>query len=153
MVRQSGSTQEGPGHVKSHSSPMCGSLGESATRGLRCSFCLVACSLVLLAALWPAGDPGPRPTAMVLAAGRGNVAAIDELLRGGVDVDYRDEYGVTPLMAAARAGQLGAVRTLLAAGARIDACGPQCGTPLMCAALFGHHEVLHVLIDGGAQVD
>jgi ankyrin repeat protein len=140
--------------MNSHSSPMLSSIRE-VTRGLRCCYHLVACGIVLLVALWPAVDPDPHPqtTAISLAAGRGDVAAMDRLLRSGLNVDCADEYGMTPLMTAARAGQLGAVQRLLAAGARVDACSPLFGTPLMLAALYVHPQIVHELIEHGAHVD
>jgi hypothetical protein len=116
-------------------------------------FYFVACAIVPLAALWPAGDPYSQVTAMFLAAQDGNDAAMDEILRGGLDVDCRDVTGITPLMAAARAGQLDAVRKLLAAGARINACAAVFGTPLMVAANCGRHDVLRELIERGADVN
>jgi ankyrin repeat protein len=139
--------------MKTRSSPTLRSIRESATRGLRCCYYLAACAMVLLAALWPAGDPHPQATAMMMAAQRGNVAAMDELLRSGLDVDCRDEFGKTPLMAAASGGHLSAVRKLIAAGAWSDACCPGFGTPLMLAVQSGQHEVMHELIERGANVD
>jgi ankyrin repeat protein len=114
---------------------------------------LVACVMVPLVAIWPAGDPNPRATAMFLAVQRGNVAAIDAALRDGLDVDSRDDTGVTPLAAAARGGHLEAVRRLLAVGAAMDASVPVVGTPLMVAAMNGHHDVMRELIDRGAKVN
>ena len=114
---------------------------------------LVACATVPLVAIWPAGDPHPQTTAMILAADQGNVAAIDEILRDGLDVEARDDTGTTPLMAAARSGRIDAVRKLLAAGARIDACNPVTGTALMAATHSGYHDVMRELITRGANVD
>ena len=114
---------------------------------------LVTWTIVPLVALWPAGDPHPQTTAMFLAVQRGDLAAIDETLRGGVDVDSHDDTGITLLMAAARAGHIDAVRKLLAAGARIDTCAPTFGTPLMVATISGRHDVMRELVDRGANVD
>ena len=137
--------------MNSHS-PTLGSIRE-VTRALRCCYCLAACGIVVLVALWPAAEPDPHPqtTAMSLAVESGDVAAMDGLLRKGLEVDCTDEYGITPLMIAARTGQLGAVQRLIAAGARIDACS-LFGTPLMLAALYRHHQIMHELIEHGAHV-
>ena len=126
---------------------------ESAKRILLFFGYLAACATVPLVAIWPAGDPHPQTTAMIMAAHQGNVAAMDEILGRGLDVDSRDECGITPLMAAARTGHIGAVRKLLAAGARIDACAPVTGTPLMAATIGGNHDVMRELIERGANVD
>ena len=93
------------------------SMTRSAER-VRLVFChLVIWALVPLLLLWPAGNPHHQNLALHLAAERGDLAAIDEALRGGLHVDSLDGIGVTPLMDAARTGQLDAVRKLLAAGA------------------------------------
>ena len=47
----------------------------------------------------------------------GDVAAIEAALRGGADVDVKDEDGATALMYAASEGQAGAAAALLKAGA------------------------------------
>jgi ankyrin repeat protein len=124
-----------------------------AGRTLFGCFYFVACVIAPLAVLWPAHDLQRQMTSMFAAAQHGNVVAIDEVLRGGLDVDCRDETGITPLMAAARAGQVDAVRKLLAAGARINACAAVWGTPLMLAASGGHHDVMRELIARGADVN
>ena len=129
------------------------SFSKSAERVLLVVGYLAAWATVPLVAIWPAGDPHPQTTAMIQAAQQGNVAAMDTVLRGGLDVDSRDDTGITPLMAAARTGHIDAVRKLLAAGARIDACAPASGTPLMAATNSGHHDVMRELIKRGANVD
>jgi hypothetical protein len=106
--------------MDTHSTRSHSILTKCAGRILFGCFYFVACAIVPLAALWPANDSHPQTRAMFLAAQDGNVAAIDKILRGGLDVDCCDETGITPLMAAARAGKVGAVRKLLAAGRRQD---------------------------------
>src|SRR5262245_7558353 len=138
--------------MKTHSgSPNNVSIAQRTKRALCCCYCMAACVIAPLAALWPQGDPHPQRTTMFEAAQRGNVAAMNDILRGGLNVDCRDETGLTPLMAAARGGQLEAVRKLLAAGARIDAYAPVFGTPLMIATANRHHEVMRELIARGAD--
>ena len=129
------------------------SITHSAKRLLLAFGYLAAWATVPLVAIWPAGDPHPQTTAMFLAAQQGTVAAIDEILRGGQDVDSPDETGITPLMEAARSGRIDAVRKLLAAGASIDACSPVVGTPLMVAVVSGQHDIMRELIPRGADVD
>jgi ankyrin repeat protein len=119
---------------------------------VRCVFChLVILAMVPLLMLWPARNP--LPPAVFLAAEKGDLAAIDEALRRGEDVDSRDRVGATALMAAARGGRLDAVRKLLAAGAQIEACDDIWGRPLMVAVVHGQHEVMRELIKRGADVD
>jgi uncharacterized protein len=129
------------------------SIGQCTRRALFCCYYIVACVITPLVALWPQGDPHPQTTAMIWAAQRGDVPSMDEILRGGVNVDSRDDAGITPLMAAARGGQLDAVRKLLAAGATIDMCATVHGTALMLAVTCGHHEIMRELIARGADVN
>lgn len=54
------------------------------------------------------------PGKLALAAAAGNILQVERLLlQEGVDVDERDEDGLTPMMAAAAAGQLKVVQRLL----------------------------------------
>ena len=129
------------------------SITKSARRILLFFGYVAACVTVPLVAIWPAGDPHPQTTEMFLAVRQGDVAAMDTILRDGLDVDCCEETGMTPLMAAARAGHLGAVRRLLDAGASIDACAAVWGTPLMLAATSGYHDVMRELIEDGADVN
>lgn len=87
------------------------------------------------------------------------------LLQRGVDVNSRNEEGLTALMLAARgeADPVAAVKTLLERGADIHArcncsqCDPRSGsqgcTALMIAASRGHRDCVRLLLDHGAKVD
>jgi hypothetical protein len=90
---------------------------ERAKRALLFFGYATAWAVVPLVAIWLPGDPDPQSTAMILAAHQGNVPAMEEALRGGLDVDSCDDTGITPLIAAARTGHVNAIRRLLAAGA------------------------------------
>lgn len=91
-------------------------------------------------------------TALMMAAYKGNAAAVDMLLAKGAAVN-RD--GWTPLHYAAAAGDDGIAATLLERGARIDAVSPAPSgsfTPLMMAAREGHEDSALFLVDRGADV-
>jgi len=87
------------------------------------------------------------------------------LLQQGVEVNGRNDEGLTALMLAARgeAEPVAAVRALLERGADIHArcscseCDPRSGsqgcTALMIAASRGHRECVRVLLDQGAKVE
>jgi ankyrin repeat protein len=128
-------------------------LRESAERIVLVFCYFAAWAVVPLMAFWPPGDSDPQATAMFQAAQRGNVAAIEKILRGGLDVNCRDETGITPLMAAARAGQLDAVLQLLDAGGSVNASANVSGTPLMMATASGQHAVMRELINHAADVN
>ena len=55
------------------------------------------------------------------AAMKGNLARVDELLSGGVDVNEVRKDGATALMAASSTGRLDVVKLLLAKGANVNA--------------------------------
>lgn len=61
-------------------------------------------------------DPS-EPVDIFVAAEKGDVAAVDEALRMGIEIDVRAESGATPLIAAATAQQPGVVTHLLERGA------------------------------------
>jgi ankyrin repeat protein len=87
------------------------------------------------------------------AAVQGNLRRARELLRAGVDVNARKQYGSPPLWHAADNGHLEVVRGLLRAGAKADRKGEYDSTPLIKAAEGGHTEVVRALIAAGANVN
>jgi hypothetical protein len=84
----------------------------------------------------------------------GNLAVVERLIQGGIDVNAVDPRGNFPLLAAAEQGHVLIVRALLAAGANVNQRDDSPGfTPLMRAASYGHIEVVVMLIDTGADVN
>ena len=71
--------------------------------------------LILLLALLFAAPAQAQP--LVLAAERGDVAALRQLLASGTPVDQRDGRGRTALLAATHENRIEAARLLIAAGA------------------------------------
>jgi ankyrin repeat protein len=94
----------------------------------------------------PNGDP-----VLFLAARAGNVATVDALLAAkGVNVNLRNKFGDTALMAAALTGQLEIVKKLKARGGEVNGTG---WTPLIYAATGGHDEVVRYLLAEGADIN
>ncbi|HET9045577.1 MAG TPA: ankyrin repeat domain-containing protein [Casimicrobiaceae bacterium] len=93
----------------------------------------------------PNGDP-----LLYTAARAGFGATVDVLLAAKVNVDARNRFGDTPLMAAALEGRLDIAKKLRARGAAIDYKG---WTPLSYAATGGHDNVVVWLLDQGANVN
>jgi truncated hemoglobin YjbI len=92
------------------------------------------------------------------AAGAGNPAIVELLLRLGVDPNARDSGGHTPLYCLANecavegAGKV--VRALVQGGAEVDASGGvQRCSPLHMAARRGNVEVAGALLDCGANIE
>jgi len=86
-------------------------------------------------------------------AERGDVSALDALLKRDANADYRDSCDWTPLMKAALNGHVDAIQRLLAAGAAVDAKDKGGYTALMLAASNNHAEGVALLLDRGAMID
>jgi ankyrin repeat protein len=89
------------------------------------------------------------------AAARGDLTRVKEELRRGVNVDFHDQSGQTPLMAAARDRRAGVemIRLLLEHGA--DPNGPKSrenSKPLHLAVRGGNPAKVQALLEAGADV-
>ncbi len=93
-------------------------------------------------------------TPMFLASQNGSAAMIEQLLKGGANVNAPVlSHGETALMMASRSGNVDAVRVLLDHGAQINAKDTLRGTTaLMWAAEQGHVGVVELLVRRGADV-
>jgi hypothetical protein len=87
------------------------------------------------------------------AAGRGDLATVEALLRSGVDPNGRDDELHTALHHAACSDRYDAVRALLQGGGAADARDLLGYTPLHVCAVAGHARSARVLIEGGADVN
>lgn len=88
-------------------------------------------------------------TLLMMAALRGRLAAMRQLITRGARVD---KEGWTPLHYAASGSEPRAVELLLEQGAAIDARAPNGNTPLMMAAGFGSIDAADLLARRGADV-
>lgn len=92
---------------------------------------------------------------------------VELLLATGADVDAKDHFGGTALIAASSRGRKDIVELLLARGADVNAKAcvtssmvvngvlpkPYCHTALILAAQYGHKEIVELLITAGADVN
>ena len=103
------------------------------------------------------GKPGKvDPRALLLAALKGDLHEVTELLESGASVNHVEDSfggGATALQLAAIEGHLEVVRVLLGAGAKVEAAANDNSHPLGGAAGSGHLEVVRVLLRAGANVD
>ena len=81
----------------------------------------------------------------------GDVEDVAAILSRGVNVNARNEHGMTALMRAAREGHAAVVRVLLEHGADANMARNDKFTALALAAFFGHTETVRTLIDHGAK--
>ena len=87
-------------------------------------------------------------TALILGANILNF--VKEMIKAGVDVNWKDRDGRTALAQAANLGAVDCMRTLIESGAEINSGSPP---PLMSAAKKGHVDCMKLLIQEGADLD
>ncbi|KAM6934012.1 BRCA1-associated RING domain protein 1 [Xenentodon cancila] len=90
-------------------------------------------------------------TPLHLAAIKGDVEAIGELLDQGADPNLKDNAGWTPLHEACNLGHLAAVEVLVSRGALLNTPGYENDSPLHDAAMNGHAAVVKLLLQQGAS--
>lgn len=96
-------------------------------------------------------DPATRELWRVAESGA--VSEVTAILSRKVNVDARNEHGMTALMRAARQGHAEVVRTLLEYGADPNITRNDKFTALALAAFFGHTETVRILIEHGAKTE
>src|SRR5688572_2157540 len=74
------------------------------------------------------------------AVHQASVAALQDLLTAGADIDARDEHGQTALMLSALAGHTDVVKFLIEHGAALDHTAKFGLSALMLAVINGHVE-------------
>ena len=92
-------------------------------------------------------------TALMIAAGKGQVDCLKELIAAGAEVNKQDVEGYTALMIAAGKGQVDCLKELIAAGAEVNKQDVEGYTALMIAAGKGQVDCLKELIAAGAEVN
>jgi uncharacterized protein len=74
-------------------------------------------------------------TTPLLRAVHGNdMNAVERLIKGGADVNAKNDYGTSPILEAALNGNTAIIERLLKAGADPNSAGPDGMTPLMIIA-------------------
>ena len=87
---------------------------------------------------------------LINAIGNDDNDKVNTILETGVDVNYTNVFGITPLLWAAYHGKLEYVRSLLAHGAIVNIPNSN-NSPLYEAASRGHIEVVKELLNRGAD--
>jgi ankyrin repeat protein len=86
------------------------------------------------------------------ASAVGDIEAVKQHIAAGMDMDGKDENGMTPLFGAAFNGHKEVAELLIAAGADVNAKDEGGETPLLYAATFGHKEIAELLLANGARL-
>ncbi|KAJ1200378.1 hypothetical protein NDU88_004202 [Pleurodeles waltl] len=90
-------------------------------------------------------------TPLHMAAIRGDVAQVKELIRLGANVNVKDFAGWTPLHEACNVGFYEIAKVLIAAGADVNTQGLDDDTPLHDAASSGHRDIVKLLLRHGGN--
>ncbi|XP_028446589.1 BRCA1-associated RING domain protein 1 isoform X2 [Perca flavescens] len=90
-------------------------------------------------------------TLLHLAAIKGDVEAVKELLDQGADPNLKDNAGWTPLHEACNLGHLALVDVLVSRGALLNTPGYENDSPLHDAARNGHTAIVKLLLQLGAS--
>lgn len=91
---------------------------------------------------------------LLIAVAEDNVAAVDEAIAAGADINHTNQHAMAAIhIAAAGTGSLAMTQHLLSHGANVNMADFQGWTPLMNAASCGRDAVIEALIGAGAAVD
>jgi ankyrin repeat protein len=110
------------------------------------------CFLLLFAQIGHKQETLSQSELLHRSAMRGETAAIEMLLKLGVDVNSVDSHGKTPLHDACLKGHLETARLLLDRGAKIGARDEDGATPLHDAALGGSTKAIDLLLQRKADI-
>ncbi|XP_076191219.1 ankyrin repeat and EF-hand domain-containing protein 1 isoform X3 [Aptenodytes patagonicus] len=83
----------------------------------------------------------------------GDILSLQKAFEEGVQVDIKDKYYKTPLMAACASGNIDVVQYLLEKGADVNATDNFMWTPLHHACYNGHLDIAELIVKAGAAVD
>jgi ankyrin repeat protein len=89
---------------------------------------------------------------MLLAAEKGDTAAVLSYLEQGIDVNAQDEFGLTALLWAAKRGDLALTTALLPYRPDLEAVDRRGRTALLLAAEGGYAELVTLLLNQGASL-
>ncbi|XP_018409106.1 PREDICTED: ankyrin repeat domain-containing protein 12 isoform X2 [Nanorana parkeri] len=90
-------------------------------------------------------------TPLHMAAIRGDLSQVKELIRLGANVNVKDFAGWTPLHEACNMGCYEVAKILVAAGADVNTQGLDDDTPLHDAASSGHRDIVKLLLRHGGN--
>ncbi len=109
---------------------------------------------LLVNGLDPNGRDGNGRTPYLVAAYRGDIVAMEILVKGGADPRAKDSQNYDAITILAVANRVEAMKAAIALGGDPRAItSPYLGTALIAAAHLGHADVVKALIDAGSPID
>lgn len=103
-----------------------------------------------------ASDPPPANDSLdqdlIVAAGRGDTATVEQFLSQGADVHAANQSGVTALIAAAYGNHVETARVLIEAGADVNVQDNTQQSAYLIPTADGYVELLQLMLDSGADV-
>src|SRR4051794_8938121 len=87
-----------------------------------------------------------RDQALIAAAGKGDLAAVERLIRERANIEARDRRGRTGLLAATHANHVAVARALIAAGADVNAKDDMQDSVFLYAGAEGRIEILNMTL-------
>lgn len=101
---------------------------------------------------WALNEPQSPQQKFMEAISAGNVKAVENLIKLGVDIHEIDKTGLDPLGLGARKGFVEIGQLLLSKGARVNGLAGGY-SPIMRASFSGHLAFVELLLDNGADPD
>lgn len=87
-----------------------------------------------------------RDQALIAAAGKGDLTAVERLIREAANIEARDGRGRTALLAATHGNHAAVARTLIAAGADVNAKDNMEDSPFLYAGAEGRTGILNMTL-------
>jgi uncharacterized protein len=112
-----------------------------------------AATLIAVASLTMAAGLADGPTPLLSAVHNNDAAAVDRLIKTGVNVNAVNEYGATALTEAAMNGNTAIIEKLLKAGANPNLATADGMTALMIVARGTNVKAAQLLLEHGADVN
>jgi uncharacterized protein len=106
---------------------------------------ILAAAMLALTMILPA-DAQNRDQALIGAAGKGDLATTERLIREGANISARDHQGRTALLAATHGNHVAVARALIAAGADVNAKDAIEDSPFLYAGAEGRIEILKMTL-------
>lgn len=88
---------------------------------------------------------------ILISAAKGDLYELESLLEKGANVNFKDDYGTTPLTAAVLGGKVDAVNFLLTRGANVNVKNKFGTTALIMATVADNKEIVKLIKNAGAK--